>query len=112
MGAEDKLVLLAREMIKYASKHSFQGERQDADLLGFCELNRKYSLLEKKLYASSHYPPLADKWDMSRNKIVTYITQKFNDMPSNSSILADAWLLIAEPYVHSLADKVRLRKAL
>jgi hypothetical protein len=112
MGAEDRLVLLVREMIKYAGKHSFQGKSQDADLFGFCELNKKYSRLEKKLYAPSHYPPTTDKWDASRNKIVTYITQKFNNLPPNPSILADAWLLIAEPYVRSLADKVRLRKAL
>lgn len=112
MGVEDKLVLLVMEMIKYAAKHNFHGKSRSADLVGFCELNKEYSRLERGLHAASYHPPVADKWDVSRNKIVTYITQKFNNLPSNPSILDDAWLLIAEPHVYSLDNKILLRKAL
>ena len=110
--AEDRLVQLAIEMITYASQHSFQGDGQETDLLGFCELNNRYSRLERRLHASSGRPPLADKWDVARNKITTYISRKVSSYPHDGRMLAEAFLMVAEPYVLSLVNQTPLRKAL
>jgi hypothetical protein len=109
-GTEDRLTSLFMRMVQYASGHSFQGESMHDDLFGFCELNRKYSALERKLHAAG--VPLADRWDVARNSIVTYITCKFNGRPANPAILEKALISIAEPYVFDLVRKYELRKAL
>lgn len=109
--AESDLVDLAVKMIKYSYRHGFQGEDQEADLIGFCRLNESYSKLEKKLLPNAR-SLLADRWDVARNKIVTYITQKVNNRQPNSLILAEAFVMVTEPYLLNLRDKVQLRKAL
>jgi hypothetical protein len=111
MEPEDGLVMLTIKMIKYAHSHSFRGKTQDADLFGFCVLNNRYSRLEKKLDDSGRQL-LADNWDVARNKLVTYVTQKVNNYPPNDNILAEAFLQVAEPYLLQFHEKIQLRKAL
>ncbi len=109
MGVEDGLVELAAQMVRYACNHSFQGKSQKADLLGFCKLNKQYSLLERRLHAPVKVP-LSDKWDVARNKIVTYITQKCNNKPADPIILGNAFVMVAVPYDWSIAHKVPFQK--
>jgi len=108
MGVEEQLTGLAKQMIEYAREHSFKGDSQEADLLGFCELNKKYSRLQREL------PPLceeaAERYDRARDRVVTYITQKVNDYPAKDSILNEVLLIVTtgnEP-----SEKNRFRKAL
>lgn len=112
MAVEDTLTQLAIEMIRYASQHSFKGRSQKADLLGFCELNRKYSRFEKKLQPSPVWQQKTDNYDMARNKITTYITRRVNAYPDNNDLLAEALLLVTEPYTAQIAEKIALKKAL
>lgn len=113
MGAEDGLVEIAIEMIRYAHAHSFQGKTQKADLLGFCELNNQYARLERKMHATSrNRPPLADTWDAARNKITTYVSNKAYNRHPDDCRLAEAFLMVTEPYLLQTHEKVQLRKAL
>lgn len=107
MGVENQLTDLAEQMVKYAREHSFKGDQQEVDLLGFCELNKRYSRLQREL--PPLYDAVAEKYSRARNRIVTYITQKVNDYPAKEAILVEVLSLISDS---KPADKNRLKKAL
>src|SRR5574342_599634 len=104
--AEDSCVELAVKMIRHATQHSFQGSEQEADLVEFCKMNTQYSRLERRVQPNPN-SLLADKWDAARNKIVTYITQKVNNCQPNDLILAEALVMVTEPYLLRLHEKDR-----